>query len=356
MKKVILFLSVIFVLFCSACGSPQNISSAEAISSTEITYEVSPEQSIVGSVVESKNTENITSSVEEYTSSEEPAVQDPELVEVVFPSNLAESIAENDLDELCETAGYASAEKLEDGSLILTMTEERRDQLFRDSTISSINGAAQTYIEKGTAGLESVEFDYGRQALSMFVSPGSYEVGGTNALMLRIIPYQTIRVAASVQGQLAWTVSIYDSESGELLDQYEESYSPEQSSSGNDEKLDYMVSIIDGVLKDSCGENYSLTINGNTISIGIWANGTALDSVMAKSGNQDSINSWNDMVDSMLTMEEGIKSLFKSAEYDDYKITLNVLNDLNKNNVLLIISDGTVVYDTVNGIDIIGIG
>lgn len=110
--------------------------------------------------------------------------------------------------------------------------------------------------------------------------------------------------------------------------------------------LDTVVQDVKSVIEQSgfrCTISYDETaINADTIypDFAYYANAAI------ENGGDDLIG-WNDIVDSVLGMAEGVDG-FISEFYGDIPFNLFVFNDQNPDDLLIMIVDGKLVYDVVN--------
>lgn len=111
------------------------------------------------------------------------------------------------------------------------------------------------------------------------------------------------------------------------------------------------TSTVAGLIEMALKENftdYSIEYEDDIISVGIWQDGISAGATLALAGNQECIDSWNQMVENEIELCSGMKELADNFGRSDITIMLNVLNDLNTENVLLSIVNGSVFYDAVN--------
>lgn len=110
--------------------------------------------------------------------------------------------------------------------------------------------------------------------------------------------------------------------------------------------LDTVVQDVKGVIERSgfqCEISYDET--GITADA-IYPNFAYYANEAIKNGGEDLIG-WNDLVDSVLGMADGIDE-FINEFYGDIPFNLFVFNDQNPDNLLIMIVGGEVVYDVVN--------
>ena len=108
------------------------------------------------------------------------------------------------------------------------------------------------------------------------------------------------------------------------------------------------ATVIELSLAKAYGENnYYTEWNNNTYIINVWAKGIAEATVYAKLGNEEVLNTWTKFVDAACSMSTNIKetALTNGLNID---VQVNVLNDTNRDKVLLTVLNGEVLYDVVN--------
>lgn len=104
----------------------------------------------------------------------------------------------------------------------------------------------------------------------------------------------------------------------------------------------------DKILSENFGENYALEVDDTSTTVNIWSDGVAAGAALAASGDPTTLSTWNNMLDSLSEMSKSISAVPTTLELDDnYYCCVNVLNDLNKDNVLASIVNGIVIYDVV---------
>lgn len=108
------------------------------------------------------------------------------------------------------------------------------------------------------------------------------------------------------------------------------------------------ATVIELSLAKAYGENnYYTEWNNNTYIINVWTKGIAEAAVYAKLGNEEVLNTWTKFVDAACSMSTNIKetALTNGLNID---VQVNVLNDTNRDKVLLTVLNGEVLYDVVN--------
>lgn len=118
--------------------------------------------------------------------------------------------------------------------------------------------------------------------------------------------------------------------------------------------LDSYIAIWEILLKENYGDNFRIDRDENFVTINVWGDGITAEATAAKLGNQDYLASWDGMVENTVDAQKTYQKSLRDAGISDAIVIINVLNDLNLDNILLCVSAGTVMYDDVNGINLIG--
>ena len=118
------------------------------------------------------------------------------------------------------------------------------------------------------------------------------------------------------------------------------------------EAINFSMSDVVSVLEESLKQNYdsvSITYEGNTIDINLSYPGLASAAQGVKSSNDaKQLESWNSLVSSLKKINSSALAVANDAGFSDATVILNFRNDLNPENILVIIMNGTVIYDVVN--------
>lgn len=111
--------------------------------------------------------------------------------------------------------------------------------------------------------------------------------------------------------------------------------------------LDAAVVLIESVVKENF-ENYEIYHENGMIILNVWDDGVAIGATLAAGGNQEYIDTWNDLVENQKELCLSICEFVDTLGLDETMVMVSVLNDGNKENVLLSIAEGVVIYDCVN--------
>lgn len=112
-------------------------------------------------------------------------------------------------------------------------------------------------------------------------------------------------------------------------------------------EIDTAVSLIESILKENF-DNYSISHEDSIITINVWDDGIALGALLAANGNEEFKASWAEMAENQKFFCESISDFVDTIGLDDVVVVVNVLNDGNKDNVLLSVMEGVIIYDSVN--------
>lgn len=124
----------------------------------------------------------------------------------------------------------------------------------------------------------------------------------------------------------------------------------------------YTVDEVATVLKESMNgtanaPEYNVTTNGNKIFLTLYYTGTGALSTKATQGDADSKTKWSNVIEELRSTSVKMNDLLKDIKTDAV-VYIALGNELNKkaNIILAAANNGKVVYDYVNGIDLLGIG
>lgn len=111
--------------------------------------------------------------------------------------------------------------------------------------------------------------------------------------------------------------------------------------------LEVAVSYIKQLMSESF-EGYDVSYDDTGITINIWQDGIAAGATFANSIKGEYLQNWNTMVDSFVSMAENTRTYLDTLGLNDIVLSINILNDQNKENILVMIVNDTLVFDAVN--------
>ena len=111
--------------------------------------------------------------------------------------------------------------------------------------------------------------------------------------------------------------------------------------------LEVAVSYIKQLMSESF-EGYEVSYDDTGITINIWQDGIAAGATFADSVKGEYLQSWNTMVDNFVSMAESTRTYLDTLGLNDIVLSINILNDQNKENILVMIVNDILVFDVVN--------
>lgn len=112
--------------------------------------------------------------------------------------------------------------------------------------------------------------------------------------------------------------------------------------------FDLLMISCESALEKSWGNDFEIEYDDTGLTINTWRDGIATNTVLASQGNKTAKDNWEKLIDSQKTLCNVLLEQIKDTGKEDYIVVLNILNDLDKNKVLLSVLNGTVIYDSVN--------
>lgn len=189
----------------------------------------------------------------------------------------------------------------------------------------------------------------GKAISSMFWDNGNY-LEGSYRLSVVMEPRDqnsSVRYELGENGEtLTGTLVRTDEESGRKYLRLEDGYTSDYQAT---EKIgeDEVVALLELAAAGGFGENYNVSVDGNTFIVNVWQDGTAATAALAAQGVPTAVEQWYALVDSACTASEGLQAALTSAGYGDCIAVLQVLNDQNTENALLITCMGAATYNCV---------
>ena len=120
----------------------------------------------------------------------------------------------------------------------------------------------------------------------------------------------------------------------------------DRNSSSNVQSVIVLIENVLGVFYDDFEIYYEQDLN--SIVINLAQDGIAMGATLAANGNADMLKSWADVIHGMKELSTAAKGIAESELGTNINVTVNVLNDLKRDNVLLVVWNDTVFFDVVN--------
>lgn len=111
--------------------------------------------------------------------------------------------------------------------------------------------------------------------------------------------------------------------------------------------LEVAVAYIKQLMSESF-EGYEVSYDDGGITINIWQDGIAAGATFANSAKGEYLQSWNTMVSNFVSMAENTRTYLDTLGLNDVVLSINILNDQNKEKILVMIMNDILVYDAVN--------
>lgn len=111
--------------------------------------------------------------------------------------------------------------------------------------------------------------------------------------------------------------------------------------------LDVAVGLMESVIKENF-ENYEIYHENGIITLNVWEQGIAIGATLAAGGDAENLAAWNGLVENQKDFCLSLCDFVDTLGLDDTMVMVNILNDGNKENVLLSIAEGVVVYNCVD--------
>lgn len=110
-----------------------------------------------------------------------------------------------------------------------------------------------------------------------------------------------------------------------------------------------VASLVELAVKDNF-DDVDVSVDGDVITVNIKQNGIAAAYTLVAAGDADSKASWDELVQNQVSMCNQLKESAHDLGRDDIVFIVQVLNDLNPDNVLVSVVDGTVYYNAADDV------
>lgn len=124
----------------------------------------------------------------------------------------------------------------------------------------------------------------------------------------------------------------------------------ETSDSTDNSDMKFFAAIVEYAASQSYAEDkYKVEYDDSGITLSVWGDNLAMGATLASSGDENAKAEWeSSVVEPFVEMNKQIVEQAKQNGLDDAIIMTNILNDINQDNTLLSVLNGTVIYDCVN--------
>lgn len=128
----------------------------------------------------------------------------------------------------------------------------------------------------------------------------------------------------------------------------EKDFGEDQGATQKKKSKEDMKTTIESALATAFGDNYSVSLEDTVYTVNTWQDGLAVLAVLAQNGNKESLTTWEQIKQSTIDASESLQKLLENNGLGDYTVILNIVNDVNRENVLLTVTYGLVFYDSVS--------
>lgn len=116
--------------------------------------------------------------------------------------------------------------------------------------------------------------------------------------------------------------------------------------------FDEVIATIDKSTNDTFGTkgDYSVEVKDTIILVNVWS--PDVTSGALKAAKDPSVKAdWDKMTEQFVTAQKSLQNYVDRCGYTDYTVSLDIMNSINTERALLVVSKGQVLYDIVNGVD-----
>lgn len=134
----------------------------------------------------------------------------------------------------------------------------------------------------------------------------------------------------------------------EITENYHSPYSMGELNELKSQKsIDEIIFDLKFTLNQSDGIKYEIEDIQGTLTVKTWYDGAAAFAALAASGDSKSLEKWNSVTETLNEFSQSVRKLLVANGHQakDYAVTLQ--NDINQDNSLYVIKNGSVVYDCV---------
>lgn len=142
------------------------------------------------------------------------------------------------------------------------------------------------------------------------------------------------------------SIPVSDAPQQESIDFSKGNGSPDQNTGTL--SVDAIAAIIEISLQESFGENYTIEYDDTGITVNIWSENVTPGVTLAINGDSEALKAWESLVENFVNTSVTACNLLKENGHSDVIFSYNILNELNKDNYLLMILNGEVIYDVVS--------
>lgn len=122
-----------------------------------------------------------------------------------------------------------------------------------------------------------------------------------------------------------------------------------EASSTDEVSTDSIASLVKLAVKDNF-DDVDVSVDGDIITVNIKQNGVAADFYSLTQGDANVKDAWDQLVQNQVSLCDQFKKSASDLERDDIMFIVQLLNDVNPDNVLVSVMDGTVYYNAADDV------
>lgn len=123
-----------------------------------------------------------------------------------------------------------------------------------------------------------------------------------------------------------------------------------EASSTDEVSTDSIASLVKLAVKDNF-DDVDVSVDGDVITVNIKQNGVAADFYSLTQGDADVKDAWDQLVQNQVSLCDQFKKSSSDLGRDDIMFIVQLLNDVNPDNVLVSVMDGTVYYNAADDVE-----
>lgn len=123
-----------------------------------------------------------------------------------------------------------------------------------------------------------------------------------------------------------------------------------EASSTDEVSTDSIASLVKLAVKDNF-DDVDVSVDGDVITVNIKQNGVAADFYSLTQGDANVKDAWDQLVQNQVSLCDQFKKSSSDLGRDDIMFIVQLLNDVNPDNVLVSVMDGTVYYNAADDVE-----
>lgn len=112
-------------------------------------------------------------------------------------------------------------------------------------------------------------------------------------------------------------------------------------------EMEQYKEVVDEAMVENFDYYESYYDSEGALNLDITAEGLVDAMMLARDGDQECIDSWNEMIEALVSSNNSLVESAQLLKVEDPVVIFNLLNDANHDNVLLCIKNGEILYDAL---------